>query len=237
MIVLYGTNGQEENIQPTDIYLEDNAGILTKQNLIDLLIDDIYDSRDGDILKHVSNVDVSITLHNDSTLLNSITQAGLYDVRMMCIDSDNNIGTEFWKTAEETHGVDVITVSVKENKPPVIGLNGDKRYFLINDYTVISKSDLITELVNFISDDRDGLLTAGIDDVKIFQVAEQGTSGSTSGYVPVYNDGTNGVSLIFETITETEHLFINETGEFKLRLTKTDSDGDSTIADFGFDVY
>jgi hypothetical protein len=241
-----GTNSLSSN-QSTDIYLEDYTNNeLSKQVLLDILLSEIYDERDGDILKHINNVQVDITRQSDNTLVGSIDSEGFYDIRMSVSDSDNNVGTTYWKNRIESLNTDVLTLLVKENKAPVITLN-NIRSFNLADYMPtyqIERVNLNDELVNIVLDDRDGIITTDILNVRIFQNGVDGGTNAIDGtnfIAPTYPNGTSGTSggLDVVQIVEppVEILYIDEIGEYTFRLTVTDSDGATTIADFRFNVY
>lgn len=236
-IILYGTNGFINSNQTTNIYLEDYNGNITKQHLIDIILSEVYDNRDGEILKHINNIIVEITRKNDNVIIDSINTEGFYDIMMSCLDSDNNLGNIFFRNRNVSLDVDVLTLLVREDKPPLVAIN-DIRLLKLSDYQpdyLIDRTDLNSLLVYKVIDDRDGIITTDILNVKIFQTAEQTTSG---GFIPTYYDGTNGVGIMFDTIPTTELLYIEEIGEYFMRLTVNDSSGgNTTIADFTFDVF
>lgn len=233
-VIIYGegTNSLSSN-QTTEIYLEDYTNSeLTKQLLIDLLLSEIYDSRDGVILRHTNNVQVDITRKSDNVIIDSITQEGFYDIRMTVSDSDDNIGTTYWKNRNESLNVDVLTLLVKENKPPVITLN-EIRIFNLIDYGTIQRVDLLNELVNVVIDDRDGIITTDILNVRIFQTGIDGGTNAVDNVT--YFNASYGTNII-QIIPTTEILFINEIGEYVFVLTVTDSDNTTTTANFTFNV-
>lgn len=220
--------------QITDIYLNDYMNnTITKQNLIDMLLYEIYDDRDGIILKHINNVDVIITKMNDNIILDNITDEGFYNIKMECKDSDNNIGNIFWKDRNNELGMDMgigmdtITIAIKKNYSPMVIIN-DKRVFYLSDYqpsNIIDRSTLKASLVQNIIDDREGLMSCDITDIHIYQTAIE----STSGRIPYY--GTTG---LVEDIDIVEKLYINEIGEYRMNMNITDSDNASTNVSFDF---
>jgi len=238
-----GTNSLSSN-QSTQIYLDDYTNNeITKQLLLDMLLSEIYDERDGDILKHIDNVQVDITRNEDNVLVDSIISEGYYDIRMNVSDTDNNIGTTYWKNRIDSLNTDVLTMLVRENKPPVIFIN-EIRHFNLSDFIPtykIDRTDLNDQLVNIVLDDRDGIITTDILNVRIYQNGVDGGTNAIDGanfVTPSYPNGTSGGMDVIEVVNPPiELLFIDEIGEYTFVLTVTDSDNSTTIADFIFNVY
>ena len=241
-----GTNSLSSN-QSTQIYLDDYTNNeLTKQNLLDMLLTEIYDERDGDILKHINNVKVDITRQSDNLLVELITTEGFYDIRMSVADLDNNVGTTYWENRIVSLNTDVLTILIKENKPPVVTLNNIRTFNLVDfmpSYK-IDRTNLNDRLVNIVLDDRDGVILTDILNVNIFQNGVDGGTNAIDGtnfVAPSYpNDtnGTNGNMSVIEVVNPpVEILFIDEVGEYTFKLTVTDSDGATTVVDFRFNVY
>jgi hypothetical protein len=240
-----GTNSLSSN-QSTQIYLDDYTNKeLTKQNLLDMLLEEIYDVRDGDILKHVNNVQVDITRISDNVLVESIIEEGFYEIRMLVVDNDNNEGRIYWKNRIDSLETDVLKILIRENKAPIISLN-DKRVFNLADYQPsysISREIMNNELVYTILDDRDGLIVANISNTQLFQIGEEsvdgtnGTNGSNWFY-PTYSGSGSGSGIALTPVEPPlELLYINEIGEYEYVLTIKDSDNSTTQAVFRFNVY
>jgi hypothetical protein len=241
-----GTNSLSSN-QSTQIYLDDYTNNeLTKQNLLDMLLTEIYDERDGDILKHINNVQVDITRQSDNLLVDSITTEGFYDIRMSVADSDNNVGTTYWENRIVSLNTDVLTMLVKENKAPIVTLNNIRTFNLADFMPTykIERVNLNDQLVNIVLDDRDGVILTDILNVKIFQNGVDGGTNAIDGtnfVAPSYPNGTSSTSgsigVIEVVDPAVELLFIDEVGEYTFKLTVTDSDNATTVADFIFNVY
>lgn len=247
-IIIYGEGTSSlVSSQTTEIYLEDYTNNeITKQVLLDILLSEIYDDRDGVILKHINNVQVDITRQSDNVLVSSIDSEGFYDIRMTVLDSDSNVGTIYWKNRIESLDTNVLTMLVKENKAPVVALN-NIRAFNLADFMPsykIERTDLNNQLVNTVIDDRDGVIITDILNVKIFQNGIDGGTNAIDGInfvAPSYPNGTSGtsgsISVIEVVDPAVEILFIDEVGEYTFKLTVTDSNGATTVVDFIFNVY
>jgi hypothetical protein len=247
-IIIYGEGTSSlVSSQTTEIYLEDYTNKeITKQVLLDILLLEIYDDRDGDILKHTNNVQVDITRQSDNVLVDSITSEGFYDIRMTVSDSDSNVGTIYWKNRIESLNTDVLTMLVKENKAPVVTLNNIRAFNLADFMPTykIERTNLNDQLVNVVLDDRDGIILTDILNVRILQNGVDGGTNAIDGtnfIAPSYPNGTSGTSgsigVIEVVDPAVELLFIDEVGEYTFKLTVTDSDNATTVADFIFNVY
>jgi hypothetical protein len=238
-IIAYGGTNSISSPQTTNVYLQDYSGsVITKQNLLDILLSEIWDERDGDILRHINNVQVDITRLSDNVLIDQISDQGYYSIKMSCEDSDGNVGTEFWQTKQQSLFTDYIKLLVRTNQPPVIFIN-DIHIFKLSMFnnSIITRSDLDNQMVYTVIDDRDGVIQTNILNVRIFQIGEQATAGTNSidWFYPTYPDGTSGI--IFQDVVETEILFINEIGEYIINFRVTDSDGASTACNIPICVY
>lgn len=102
-----------------------------------------------------------------------------------------------------------------------------------------SRDDLNNQLVYKVIDDRDGIITTDLLNIRIFQVGEESTSGmsGTNWFYPTYTDGSSGAGIILQHIPQTEILYINEIGEYKIQVRVQDSDGAVTTAQFIIDVF
>ena len=226
----------------SNIYLNDFANNeLNKQNLLDLLVDSIYDERDGDILRHINNVQVDITRLSDNQLINEIDSEGFYEIRMTVVDSDGNIGTIYWSNQVTSLDVDVLVIYIKENQPPVISYNDVTILSLVDympDYE-IDRTELHTTLVDSVIDDRDGIITTDILNVRLFQDGADGGTNAVDGtnFVNPTYPSTSGSVVIEVIIPPIEILYIDSIGEYTFRLTVTDSDGVTSIEDHIFNVY
>lgn len=133
-IIAYGGTNFINSSQVTNVYLEDFASKkITKQNLLDLLLSEIWDNRDGIILRHTNNVQVDITRMSDNVLINEIIQEGYYTIKMSCEDTDNNLGTHFWQNRNVSLDTNYIKILVRTNKPPAIFIN-DIKVFKLTDF-------------------------------------------------------------------------------------------------------
>lgn len=241
-IIAYGGTNSIISQQTTNIYLEDYAGKkITKQNLLDLLLSEIWDKRDGVILRHINNVQVDITRLSDNVLINEILEEGYYDIRMVCEDSDMNVGSEFWQNRNVSLNTDYIKILIRENKPPVIFIN-DIKVLKLSTFVgnTITRDDLNNLLVNKVIDDRDGIIMTDLLNIRIFQTGKESSSGTNgnSWFYPTYTEGSSGLGVIFDTVyPEQEILYINEIGEYKINVRVQDSNGASTVAQFIIDVF
>ena len=238
-IIAYGGTNSIMSSQTTNVYLQDFANnIITKQNLLDILLSEIWDTRDGDILRHINNVQVDITRLLANVLIDNITEQGYYSIKMSCKDSDNNVGTEYWETKYQSLFTDYIKILIRNNQPPVILIN-DIHVFKLSMFnnSIINRSDLNNQMVYKVIDDRDGVIQTNLLNIRIFQIGEQATAGTNSinWFYPTYPDGTSG--MIFQDVVETEILFINEIGEYIINVRVTDSNGASTACNIPICVY
>ena len=241
-IIAYGGTNSIVSTQTTNIYLEDFSGKkITKQNLLDLLLSEIWDDRDGEILRHINNVDVDITRMSDNILISEIIAEGYYTITMNCEDTDNNIGSEFWLNRNVSLYNNFIKILVRENKPPVIFIN-EINFQKLSTFSgnTITRGNINSIYVNKVLDDRDGVIATDMLNIRIFQTGEDSTSGTngTSWFYPQYSDGTSGVGVVFQyIIPEVEILYIDEIGEYRIQVKVQDSDGAITIASFIIEVF
>jgi hypothetical protein len=209
-VIAYGGTNAIISDQTTNIYLEDYIGKkITKQNLLDLLLSEIWDERDGVILRHINNVNVDITRLNDNVAITEITEQGYYIIKMECEDTDNNLGKIFWQNRSVSLNTDYIKILIRENQPPVIFIN-EINTFKLSDFVsnIITRDDLNTQLVNKVIDDRDGIITTDMLNIRIFKI----------------------------DMGETEVLYIDEIGDYKIYVRVQDSDGAVTTAGFTIEV-
>lgn len=239
ILIFGGTNGILTT-QKTEIFLDDYPSKkISKQNLLDMLLSEIYDDRDGIILRHINNVEVNITRMSDNELISEITSEGFYTIRMFCEDSDNNIGKDYWINRNQSLNVESLTIYVKQNKAPVVILK-EKRLFNLSEYpsSIIDRNNLNSELVYKVIDDRDGLISTDILNIRIYQTGEESLSGTsgTNWFYPNY--GTSGITSIFKYVNPVQEIiYINEIGEYKMNLKVSDSLGSIRNVDFMFDVF
>ena len=92
-------------------------------------------------------------------------------------------------------------------------------------------------MVYKVIDDRDGIIQTNILNVRIFQIGKESTAGTNgiNWFYPLYPDGTSG--MVFQSVIETEILYINQIGEYIINIRVTDSDGASTACNIPIDVY
>ena len=238
MITDNGTSGTNFN-QTNSVYLEDYfSDTIEQQDLIDLFIDTIFDARDGEIIKHINNVNTSINLVGSNVLLNKISSIGNYEVRFAVDDSDSNTGTEFYDIIDTPLGVDVIRVVISENQPPEIFFNTDYSPLFLNAYPsqTITKAILNSDVVDQVTDDRDGIITTDVLNIQVFQTGiPSSTSGTNSIFVAHSTAGTAGE--FFDPISDVELISIVDKGLYKVRVNVTDSDGAFSTEDDDFTVF
>ncbi len=238
-IIAYGGTNSLSGAQNTDVFLDDYQNkTITKQNIIDLLLSEIWDNRDGIILRHTNNVVVEITRDNDNELVDEITSQGFYTIRMACRDTDNNLATIFWENRDVSLETDYINVLVKENQSPVI-LVYDKHIFNLQDYSgnTLTRNNLNSEMIFKVVDDRDGIITTDMLNFRIFQTGEESSSGTsgTNWFYPSYG-GTSGI-VFQEVYPPVELLYIDEIGEYEIEIKVQDSDSAVTVAEVIIDAY
>ncbi len=205
-IIAYGGTNSIISEQSSNVYLEDfTSNTITKQNLLDFLLSEIWDARDEVILRHINNVNVDITRLSDNVLIDEITQEGYYIIKMECEDNDHNLGTIFWQNRSVSLNTDYIKILVKKNIEPVIFIN-DITTFKLFDFvgSIITRDDLNVQLVNKVIDDRDGTISTDMLNIRIFKIETE----------------------------ETEVLYIDEIGDYKINVRVQDSDGAVTVAQF-----
>ena len=227
--VISGTAGQSTNIYLQDFSLE----LISQQELLELLVDSIIDSSDGNIPVTTNYVTVGINLHGSNVALTQITAPGLYDITMQVTDSLNNVGNAFWENSTvellDTHGNPFTTIQllIENNSGPDIIINtiGNQHLYVYGG--TITKTNLNNLLINEITDPKDGIISNSLLNISIFQSAISGTNGSTSGVTVV--DGTN--SYVFDYIPNQEVLYINQEGIYTIQIIAVDSDGLASVVD------
>ena len=224
--------------QSTNVYLEDySSQIIEKQDLLNLLIGSIIDARDGEILNHINNVVVNINEVGSNVLLGDIDSVGNYEVRFQVSDSDGNIGENFYSAVDLALDRNTIRLQISENQAPEIFFNDYTPLFL-NAYPsqTLTKTILNTVAIDQVVDDRDGIITTDVLNVRIFQ---NGVStmiaGTNSVFVPYSTSGTAGE--YFNPIPEVELISIVDKGQYFVKVSVTDSDGANTTEDNNFTVF
>jgi len=158
----YIKNGGDQKI----IYLQDYTGdIINKQDLIELVIDNIVDERDGQIPMNINNVNVTILQNNIS--LDYITEENTYYIQFEVKDSDNNVSMLLWEnentilTDQLNNPADHIVLFIRNNEAPEViwrNDNGSNGYIIdlyqFNVNGIISKNQLYSYLVLDVTDDR-----------------------------------------------------------------------------------
>lgn len=151
---------------------------INKQNLIDLFLQQVIDTEDGNIPLYATNINVTV-LDNLNHSINNIGQSGTYNVSFSVSDSDQNIGTTLWSDVN-TQLVDQFNVPitsfnvvVSENQPPIVqfvtNFTQDPNFpgipsfnlYQFNINGIINKSDLYSALVASVTDDRTPVITGG----------------------------------------------------------------------------
>jgi len=233
-----GTSGSSGTTQIEKIYLEDFANdTITKQNLIDLLINRIWDERDGDITPHINNVVTTITNSGGNMIFNNITQPGNYDIRFQVQDSDNNIGMNFYSDINMPKNVSILTIKILQNQAPVIYFNDISPLYLhtFTDMT-ITKDYLNNYVIDKVEDDRDGIIVTDILNIQIFQFGQE-VFAPGPNIIFVSDIGSTSGGSYFEIILDKELIYITETGLYYMRVRVTDSDGAITTQDKPFTVF
>lgn len=154
---------------------------INKQNIIDIFLQQVIDTEDGNISLHVDNINVTIT-NNLNQSVNVIAQAGLYTISFSVTDTDDNTGTIIWENINTqlvdqfSQVVSSFAVTISENQAPVVTFISpvpDINLYQFNINGIINKSDLYNFLVATVTDDR----TAPSDIVIIQnQIFDQGSS-------------------------------------------------------------
>jgi hypothetical protein len=241
-IIAFGGTNSIITPQISKIYLDNYPNNkISKQNLLDLLISEVWDERDGTILVHTNNINVDITRKSDNVLVSEILSEGYYDIRLSCEDNDNNIGTIFWQNRYVSLNKDIITLYISKNTNPSILIN-HKKVFKLTDYTnnTITRTELNNELVYKVIDDMDGILVTDMLNIRIFQKGEESSSGTngTNWFYPTYTEGSSGLGIILDYINPPlELLYIDEIGEYIIQVKVQDSFGLITIAEFIINVF
>lgn len=199
--------------QPT-IYLQDYPGdAINKQDLIDLVLECIYDERDGQIPMNLNNVNVTIL--KDNIVKDWIDVEGQYYVQYAVVDSDKNESTLLWqdKTTQLTdtvgNVVSYLILDISTNQAPVVTWKQPEPYeidlYEFNVNGIISKSQLYKYLVIDVEDDRTPSSDIFLIDSKIIKTHEF--------------DGTDYIA-----ITPVELFYIDEKGQYNYQVQHIDSD-------------
>lgn len=231
-----GTNGTFG--QSTNVYLEDySSDTIEQQDILNLLIDSIYDTRDGDILNHINNVVTTINEVGSNVLLTEIDGIGNYEIRFQVPDSDGNIGEDFYSVIDSALNRDFIRLQISENQAPEIFFNNYTPLFL-SGYSgqTLTKTDLNILAIDQVTDDRDGIITTDVLNIRIFQNGIPAASAGTSSVFVLYSTaGTSGE--FFDPISEVELISIVDKGQYFVKVSVTDSDGANTTEDDEFTVF
>jgi hypothetical protein len=232
------TAGFNFNSQLENIWLEDYiSNIITKQNLIDLAIESIWDARDGYITPHINNVTVNITSTTSNVLLNNISAIGDYNIRFQVSDSDSNVGEDFYSAINTALNANYLTLRISENFAPIITFNDISPLYL-NTFpgNTITKDYLNSNGIDSVVDDRDGIITTNVLNIQIFKTGVlSATSGTNSIFVLDNTSGTAGA--FFDVISDTEVLYVDEAGLYFMRVNVADTDSASSSGDNKFTVY
>lgn len=181
-------------VQP-DIYLQDYTGnAINKQDLIDLVIAQIVDERDGEISKNINNVDVTI-LHSNIAM-EHIDAPGTYYIQFTVKDSDKNASSNLWEnisiilTDQLNVEVDHLILEIKTNTAPtVIWKDGSSYEIGLYEFSVngiISKNQLYSHLVIDVEDDRTSTSDIFLINSSIIKTHEYDIDDEV--YVPISNE-------------------------------------------------
>lgn len=149
--------------------------LITKQHILDLLIDSITDDRDG--LVYVDSSNVTLTKVNQSLKREGISEIGKYNYTLDVLDTAGNLTS------------DSFILNITDNNPPQIILNnlgyelyqnstsgtgGTSGFVLqtpiyLEDFNsnVINKQNLIDLLISSVLDNADGVITANTNNIEI----------------------------------------------------------------------
>src|SRR6266403_208164 len=195
--------------------------LITKQNLINLFIDNIEDNRDG--LVYVDSSNVTITKVNQNLKRESISEIGKYNYTLDVFDTAGNLTS------------DSFILNITDNNPPQIILNtlgyelyqnstsgtgGTSGFVLqphiyLEDFSsnIIDKQDLIDLLISMVLDTADGVITANTNNIEITITDFQGVTIvseiDSPGYYDIYFqavDLNNNVSTSLWKDIDTELL-------------------------------
>ncbi|MFV2015068.1 MAG: hypothetical protein ACC656_06555, partial [Candidatus Heimdallarchaeota archaeon] len=152
----------KELTEQESIYLQDYPNdIINKQDLIDLVIEEIYDEQDGTVGKNVNNVDVEIVENN--IVYEVIDHQGTYYTQYTVKDSDKNTSNLLWENKStiltDSNDVEVnfLILEIQDNDPPKVVWREPEPYeidlYEFNVNGIISKSQLYKYLVIDVVDD------------------------------------------------------------------------------------
>lgn len=177
---------------------------INKQNFIDIFLQQVIDTEDGNISLHVENINVTIQ-DNLNQSINSVGQAGVFTLSFSVTDTDLNTSNQLWSDTNTmlrdqfNNLVTSFVVNISENQAPVVTFlspipNISLYQFNING--IINKIDLYNYLVLSVQDDR-----------------------TASGNIVLIQN------QIFDQITSNELVYINATGTYTFLTQHQDGDG------------
>jgi hypothetical protein len=204
--------------------------LITKQHLIDLLIDSVDDNRDGLILVDTSNI--TITKLNQSLKRENISEIGKYNFTIDILDTAGNLTS------------DSFILNITDNIPPQIilstlgyelfenstsGTGGTSGFVYQTDVflqdfgmNIIDKQDLIDLLIAGVVDTADGTITANTNNIEVTITDFEGVTIideiDTAGYYDVYFqvvDSNNNVSTTLWKDIDTELFTTNVSIQIK----------------------
>lgn len=195
-----------------DNYATTSGGLsylITKQDLIDLWIDNVTDNRDGEIFLDDSNI--SITPINSTVEINAITDYGRYNIIISVEDAARN------------QAMDTFVLNVKDLIAPTIILKsqyssaikigspiGTVNKIWINDFALdqINKQSLIDIFLQQVTDPVDGNISLNVNNIDVTIQNNLNQSINVIGAAGVYTltftakDSDNNItSQLFENIS------------------------------------
>lgn len=239
---LNSTGGTSGFASQTSIYLQDYSfDTIDKQDLLSMLVSSVIDMADGNTILNTNNVEVTITNFNDVTIIEEITASGYYDVYFQVVDTNNNASSSLWYNGVELlNSSDSIftnlSIQIKTNVAPVVNfLPSIPSMSLMLYGGIITKNIIKNAIIDNIVDDRDGVITANILNISLFQTHywDVSTSG-TSGNSIVVVDGSD--TYVFEPMTETEVIYAMNEGIYLVGVLVTDSDGALTLQEVSVNI-
>jgi hypothetical protein len=188
-------------------YPEDSGFLIEKSDLISIMIDSCYDSRDGAIT--VGEYNINIMPVNTTTKYSAISNMGKYNIIVEVSDNAGNISVESFlfnikdttpaKMILNEFGIDIVQ-NVMPYSDGTSGVADTQNKIWLQDYphNKLTKQNVIDLLLAAVTDARDGLIPMNINNINVSITAHNSNV--------IYNEiNAEGVYDIYFNVTDADN--------------------------------
>jgi rRNA maturation protein Rpf1 len=196
---------------------------ITKQDILDLCIERVFDDIDG-VIPVITN-NIKAIIRNDSfDEVNNIKEAGMYTVEFSVKDSHENVTSVLYYEGVALE-LTFINMYVQTNQAPQIMFNNIQHLYLFKYNNFIDKTTLKNILISSIVDDRDVLTFDNILNVSIYK-----THNGVDGIGEVLKIADD-IGYYFNTIVESEVIAVHQRGIYRISMVIADKNGAISVND------